>query len=77
MARRISVVSHATSVIEGLNQIVRAHGALMWGVSYCKPPALYEHATISLMTFDSSGIGGHAVFLRDANGKPYDPCARR
>lgn len=75
--RRFSVALNATSILEALGAVVRAHGALRWEIKYCQPQARYEYATIWLKTFDGSALGGHAVFLRDQNGKTYSPCTRR
>jgi len=76
-ARPISLHLGTTSPFEALNAIVRAHGALVWSVTYCQPPTRHENATIGFRTFDGSGTGDHVVFLRDADGKSYDPCRRR
>ena len=73
--RRFSVDLGATSVLEALNAIVRAHGELVWEITYCRPQALYEHATIWLSTFDASRMGAHVAVLRSPDGKTYDPYA--
>jgi len=72
--RRVSLRLGVTSVFDALNAVVRAHGALQWSVVYCHAPTRYENASIGFSTFDGGGGGGHAVFLRDADGKSYDPC---
>lgn len=73
--RRFSVTLNATSILEALGAVVRAYGALRWEITYCQPPARYEHATMWLKAFDGSALGGHAVFLRDQNGRLYSPCS--
>jgi hypothetical protein len=36
-ARRFSLTLGATSILEALSAVVRAHGALSWHVTYCQP----------------------------------------
>jgi hypothetical protein len=54
---------------------VREHEALVWEITYCQAPALHEHATVWLSTLDGDRRGDHAIFLRDADGRRYNPCA--
>jgi hypothetical protein len=65
------------SVLDALNAVVRAHGGLVWEVSYCGPHVQYELATIWLTTYEGVGVSGHAIFLNDAEGRRIDPCANR
>jgi hypothetical protein len=58
MNRRFSVSLNATSVLEGLNAVVRTHGRLQWLVGYCQPESNVEFAIVMLHTFDDGGIGG-------------------
>ena len=71
--RRFTVELGATSVIESLDAVVRAHGAMWWMVTYCRPPARYEHATIYMHTFDGTGLGRHQTTRRD-DGTWFSPC---
>lgn len=71
--RPFSVELGATSVIESLDAIVREHGATFWKVTYCRPPARREHATVFLYTFDGGGIGRHEPTRRD-DGTWFSPC---
>ena len=71
---RFSVDLGATSIIEALDAVVRAHGALLWTVTYCLPQARHENATVSFLAYDGSGIGSHGAVLTDAVGKSYSPC---
>jgi hypothetical protein len=72
-AKRFSISLGATSILEALNAVVRTHGALSWRITYCRPPARYEHATVEFLAHDGSGIGGRA-FPRREDGTSYDPC---
>ena len=67
----------ATSLLEALNAIARDHGSLRWDILYCSTEPRPEYATVSFYTYDGSGIGSRSVFLRDASGRTYDPCAVR
>jgi hypothetical protein len=71
--RRFSVSLGATTVVDALNTVVRAHGSLRWTVEYCKPQARFEYATIRLNTFDGGGIGRHSATRRD-DGTWSDAC---
>jgi hypothetical protein len=72
--RRFSVALGGIPGLEALNAVVRAHGSLTWELSYCQPQARYEYGTLWLTTFDGHRESGHAIFLRDEQGKSYDPC---
>lgn len=56
------------TMLDALNGIVRAHGALVWTLSYCGSHASRESATFRLRTFDGVGVGGRTIL------RP-DPCA--
>jgi hypothetical protein len=56
--RPLSVDLGATSIIDALSAVVRAHGASAWIVGYCLPRALYEDAGFDLRTYDGAGVGG-------------------
>ena len=75
--QRFSVERSATSILDALNAVVRAHGTLFWSVNYCQPPARHENALVSLTTFDGSGLGSHSAVLTDANGKRSVPVRGR
>ncbi len=72
-----SVHLGATSLLEALNAIARDHGSLRWQILYCSTEPRPEYATVSFYTYDGSGIGSRSMFLRDATGRTYDPCAVR
>ena len=71
--RMFSVSLGATTVVDALNAVVRAHGSLRWAVEYCKPQALFEYAMVRLNTFDGGGIGRHSATQRD-DGTWSDAC---
>lgn len=71
--RRFSVALGVTTVLDALNAVVRAHGALRWTVEYCKPQARYEYAIVWLNTFDGDGVGRHSATRRD-DGAWSDAC---
>ena len=75
-ARPLTLRLTAASAILALDAIVRAHGALVWSVEYCKPERRREHTWIRLWTTDGSGALTRLleVLPRDADGKSYDPC---
>lgn len=54
--RKLSVDMTGTSIYEALNQVVRAHGALVWQLSYCRAPGRQELSEIMFRTFDGSGL---------------------
>ena len=68
--RVISVNLGATSIIEILNALVRAHGAMGWHLWYCRPEAIHENAWFRLFTFDLAGTERPA-FPFDADGKRH------
>jgi hypothetical protein len=72
--QHFSVTLGATSPFEALNAIARAHGSMMWLVTYCKPEARVEFAEFRFFTFDGSGGGYRSDFPRDEKGKTFDPC---
>lgn len=72
--KRFTVRLGATSIVEALTAVVRAHGALLWHVTYCRPEARHENATIWLTTYDGGGLGRHAAVLADGGGRRYSPC---
>lgn len=74
--QHVSLNLGTTSAFEALNAIVRAHGSMLWRVTYCQPEARLEFAEFGFFTFDGSGGGSRSAFLRDENGKSYDPCVR-
>jgi hypothetical protein len=77
---RFSVTLGATSIYEALNAIVKAHGELVWQVSYCQPPTVLEHASIGFLLLQGTGSGGYShrvIFSRRPDGTTYDPCPPR
>lgn len=71
-------VARQTSGIGALEQIVRAHGKLVWEVQYCQPIAADRFATVYLWTaeLDPTGIGATMPGRsQTVNGKTVDPCA--
>lgn len=72
--RPISVQLGATSILNALTAVVRAHGAALWRLTYCRPTARHEHATIWLEAHDGGGLGRHAAVLRRPDGRRYSPC---
>lgn len=74
-AKPLTLHLTAASAILALDAIVRAHGALVWTVEWCKPERRREYATIRLSTF---GFGVTTSLLdvrpRDANGESFHPC---
>jgi hypothetical protein len=69
-----SISLGATTVVDALNAVVRAHGSLRWTVEYCRPQARFEYAMVRLTTFDGDGIGRHSATQR-ADGTWSDACA--
>lgn len=62
--RRLSVRVRSGSVLDVLNEIVRAHGELMWSVVYVghqRPGVVQIGPEISLKWLDGHGIGGIRV----------------
>lgn len=72
--KRFTVQLGATSIVGALTAVVRAHGTLLWHVTYCRPEARHENATIWLTTYDGGGLGRHAAVLVDGRGRRYSPC---
>jgi hypothetical protein len=63
-ARLVSVRVRSGSVLDVLNEIVRAHGELMWSVVYVGPErrgVIRTGPVISLRWFDGHGIGGYPL----------------
>jgi hypothetical protein len=63
-ARLLSVRVRSGSVLDVLNEIVRAHGELMWSVVYVAPPrrgVVQTGPHISFKWLDGHGIGGVPV----------------
>jgi hypothetical protein len=52
----------ATSGVLALDAIVRAHGALSWSLTYCKPEARPEYARIGFQAHDGRGGFGQALW---------------
>jgi hypothetical protein len=75
--QHFSVDLGTTSTFEALNAIVRAHGSMLWRVTYCKPETRLEFAEFGYFTFDGTGGAQRSVFPKDEKGKTYDPCWRR
>jgi hypothetical protein len=75
--RRFSLPPRTTSILEAANDVVRAHGALHWTLSYCKPERRLEYTLFMLQTFDHSGGGGEGPrsVVRGADGRLRSVCA--
>jgi hypothetical protein len=71
--RTFSVSLGATTVVDALNAVARAHGSLRWTVEYCKPQARYDYALVRLTTFDGDGVGRRSATQRD-DGTWSDAC---
>lgn len=71
--RMFSVALAATTAVDALNAVVRAHGSLRWTVEYCKPQALFEYAMLRFNTFDGDGVGRRSATQRD-DGTWSDAC---
>jgi hypothetical protein len=59
--RLLSIRVRSGSVLDVLNEIVRAHGELMWAVEYVLPPSrgvVHTGPRISFIWVDGYGIGG-------------------
>jgi hypothetical protein len=70
-------VAPGASAISALDQIVRAHGKLIWEVSYCQPAAERQFATVFLWTTERNPTGIGAPLAgrpRRGNGTSVDPC---
>jgi len=76
-SQHVSVSLGATSPLEALNAIVRAHGSMRWRVTYCRPEARLEFAEFGYFTFDGSGFVLGPRFQKDEKGKSYDPCRQK
>jgi hypothetical protein len=74
--QHFSVIPRTTSILEVANAVVRAHGALHWTLTYCKPERKPEYAWFMLATFDHSGSGSGPWPVRDQNGRLYNACNR-
>jgi len=74
--RMFSVALAATTAVDALNAVVRAHGALRWTVEYCQPQARFEYAMLRLNTFDGDGVGRRSATQRD-DGTWSDACSTR
>ena len=74
--RMFSVALAATTAVDALNAVVRAHGSLRWTVEYCRPQALFEYAMLRLNTFDGDGVGRRSATQRD-DGTWSDACSTR
>ncbi len=72
--RLFSIFMGPTTVVDALNAVARAHGALRWTVEYCKPQARYEYAMVRLATFDGDGVGRRSATRRD-DGTWSDACS--
>jgi hypothetical protein len=69
-----SLAPRTTSIVEAMTAIVRAHGSMVWTISYCRPARKAEYASFSFMTFDHGGAGGLPKPVRDQNGKMHIDC---
>jgi hypothetical protein len=69
-----SIAPRPTSIIEFMNAVVRAHGALAWTVGYCRPARKPEYVSFMLWTFDRGGAGGGPKPVLDQNGKMHIDC---
>jgi hypothetical protein len=67
---KLSLSLGPISVVEGLDAIVRAHGAMRWVVSYCAPDGLADVAMVYLMTYDDHGVGAPPARQRIVDGRP-------
>ena len=70
-ARLLSVRIRSSSVLNVLNEMVRAHGELMWSVVYAAPErrgVVQTGPHISFRWFDGHGIGGVPVRRQAAQG---------
>jgi hypothetical protein len=74
--RMFSVALTATTAVDALNAVVRAHGSLRWTVEYCKPQARFEYAMLRFNTFDGDGVGRRSATQRD-DGTWSDACSTR
>ena len=72
--RHITVGLGATSLLEAMNAVARAHGAMWWQVRYCQAGVRREFAEIHLFTFDMSGIGARGM-VRRPDGRWTSPCS--
>jgi hypothetical protein len=73
---RITVSSGPLSMVEALDAVVRAHGRARWHVKYCTPAVQTEGATVWIMTYDDQGLGKPMPRVRDAQGRPINPCVK-
>jgi hypothetical protein len=69
-----SLAPRTTSIVEAMTAIVRAHGSMVWSISYCRPARKPEYASFSFMTFDRGGAGGGPKPVLDQNGKMHIDC---
>lgn len=71
--KRFSLSVTATSAVDALDAIVRAHGEMWWEMRYCRPEASPESATLYLYTFDKGGVGYRLYQTLRGRGAT-DPC---
>ena len=71
--RTLSVASASRSVVEALDEIVRAHGALEWVVRYCEPRVDPEVVWLGVFTYDDDGVQAPVVQRRDQTGRRLPP----
>lgn len=69
-----SVAKRTTSILEAMNDVVRAHGSLYWTIGYCQPLRRVEYASFMLYTFDHGGFGRLPDPVRGKDGKMDSVC---
>jgi hypothetical protein len=72
--QKFTVQPPTTSLIGALDAVVRAHGAMQWEISYCRPEVRIVNATLWLWTNDGSGIGA-PFYAIDGTGRRVSGCA--
>jgi hypothetical protein len=75
---RLTLALGSVSALKALNAIVRQHGAMWWEVRYCKPELSRQYATVSLWTFDKTGLSFRLdqSFRSKGAGDPCGPNSR-
>ncbi len=72
--QKFTVKPQTTSLIGALDAVVRAHGAMQWEISYCRPEVRVVNAKLWLWTTDDSGIGA-PFYAIDGAGRSVSGCA--
>jgi hypothetical protein len=71
--KKFTVRSRTRSLLEALDAVVAAHGALQWEIAYCQPELRLEFAMLSLFPADLDGVRAPMSY-EDQSGRTIIPC---